>query len=218
MKVFLEDIKILDATDLASRLWNTDETGFCTSVASNRVLARKGSKDVHETGGGSGRDHYTVLAAGSAEGTRLPPFILYKGANLYRRWTKGGPAGAVYGVSDSGWMDTQNFMEWFKKLYVPAVTPLLQTGPVVLFVDGHYSHLSLDLIQYAKSQGIHLFCFPPHLTHILQPLDVGVYGPVKKTWKVILKDHKFSTCAQNVIKEDFPGNSISSVRVYSKSS
>ena len=100
----------------------------------------------------------------------------------------------MYGVSDSGWMDTQNFMEWF--------------------MDGHYSHLSLDLIQYAKSQGIHLFCFPPHLTHILQPLDVGVYGPVK----MILKDHKFSTCAQNVIKEDFPGNSISSVRVYSKSS
>ena len=69
-------------------------------MASRLVLARKGSKDVHETSGGTGREYHTVLAAGAADGTRLPPFILYKGVNLYARWTKGGPAGAVY-----GWMD-----------------------------------------------------------------------------------------------------------------
>ena len=114
---------------------------------------------------------------------------------------RGGPAGAVYGMSNSGWMEWSNFLEWFKKLYMPAVAPLVKTGPVVLFVDGH-----MDLIQYARSQGVHLFCFPPHLTHILQPLDVGVYGPVKTTWKAILKEHKLTTLSQNVLKEDFPGN------------
>ena len=175
LKRFIEELKILDSPELASRLWNADETGFCTSVASHRVLARKGSKEVHETSGGSGRDHYTVLGAGAADGTRLPPFILYKGVNLFLRWTRGGPAGTVYGMSESGWMETANFLEWFKKMFVPAVTPLLQTGPVVLFLDGHYSHLSLQLIHFAKSKGIHLFSFPPHLTHLLQPLDVGVY-------------------------------------------
>ena len=205
VKAFLEELNILHAPDLVSRLWNADETGFCTSVASGRVLARKGARDVHETSGGSGREYFTVLAVGAADGTRLPPFILYKGSNLYLRWTKGGPAGTVFGMSDSGWMEKNNFLEWFKKLFVPAVAFLTKTGPVVLFLDGHYSHLSLELVLHAKSQGVHLFCLPPHLTHILQPLDVGVYGPVKKTWKVILKDHKFTTCAQTVIKEDFPG-------------
>jgi hypothetical protein len=206
VKTFLEKLNILHAPDLASRLWNTDETGFCTSTASHRVLARRGAREVHETSGGSGRDYYTVLAAGAADGTRLPPFMLYKGSNLYLRWTKGGPAGAVYGMSNSGWMEQDNFLEWFKKLFVPAVTLLTKSGPVVLFVDGHYSHLTLELIQHAKSHGVHIFCLPPHLTHILQPLDVGVYGPVKKTWKVILKDHKLATFAQTVTKEDFPGN------------
>ena len=202
---FVKELKILDAPDLSSRLWNTDETGFCTSVASRRVLARKGAKEVHETSGGSGREYYTVLAAGAADGTRIPPFILYKGVNLYLRWTRGGPAGAVYGMSGSGWMEGSNFLEWFKKLYFPAVSNLVRSGPVVLFVDGHHSHLTLELIQYARSKGVHLFCFPPHLTHILQPLDVGVYGPAKAAWKVILKDHKLSTLSQNVLKEDFPG-------------
>ena len=59
----------------------------------------------------------------------------------------------------------------------------------------------LGYCSIAKSQGINLFCLPPHLTHILQPLDVGVYGPAKKTWKVIMKDNKLATCAQTVINQ-----------------
>lgn len=207
VKTFLENLNLLSATDLACRLWNTDETGFCTSASSAKVLARKGSKDVYETSGGSGRQYYTVLAAGAADGTRLPPFLLYKGVNLYLRWTQGGPAGAVYGMSDSGWMEESNFFEWFRKLFVPATRHLTSTGPVILFVDGHYSHITYNVVACAKEKGIHLLCFPPHLTHILQPLDVGVYGPVKKTWKAILKEHRLATLAQNVTKEDFPGES-----------
>ena len=200
MENFLKEIKLLHAPDLASRLWNGDETGFCASVACTKVLAKKGSKEVHETSGGSGRDYYTVLGAGAADGTRLPPFILYKGCHLYLRWTNGGPAGTVYGVSDSGWMEGNNFHSWFEKLFLPSVAHLLTTGPVVLFVDGHHSHLSLQLIKLAKSKGVHLFCLPPHVTHIMQPMDVGVYGPVKKTWKVILKEHRLETL---VTKEEF---------------
>ena len=101
--------------DLASRLWNPDETGFCTAVASRRVLARRDAKGVHETSGGSGREFFMVLGAGSANGVRLPPYILYKGMNLFLRWSNGGPAGAMYGVSCSGWMEANNFLTWFTK-------------------------------------------------------------------------------------------------------
>ena len=199
------EIGIRHALDLASRLWNGDEAGFVTSGASQRVLARKGAREVHETSGGSGREYHTVLGAGAADGTRLPPFILYKGRNLYLRWTYGGPAGAVYGCSDSGWMEGGNFYSWFKKLFVPAVAHLLRTGPVILFVDGHHSHLTLELVRHAKSQGVHIFCLPPHVTHVIQPLDVGVYGTVKKEWRVILKEHKLKTLGERVTKEEFPG-------------
>ena len=132
---YLKSINLLDSADISSRLWNADETGFCTSASSSLVLARKGSRTVHETCGGSGREFYTVLAAGAADGTRLPPFLLYKGAHLYARWTKNGPAGALYGVSGSGWMEGANFKNWFEKLFVPAVSSLLSTGAVVLFVE-----------------------------------------------------------------------------------
>ena len=56
------------------------------------------------------------------------------------------------------------------------------------FVDGHQSHISLQLVKTAKEKGIHLYCLPPHTTDKLQPLDVGVYGPIKQAWKKIMKD------------------------------
>ena len=49
------------APDLANRIWNCDETGFCTAVASKSVLTQRGAKTVHETAGWSGRDFITVL-------------------------------------------------------------------------------------------------------------------------------------------------------------
>ena len=190
--------------ELGKRLWNCDETAFATDVASQRIFAKRVAKNVHETGGGTGREYITVLGCGSANGERLPPYIVYKGKNLWSNWTVGGPAGALYNTSQSGWMEQHHFLEWFKKMFLPAVTSLLETGPVVLFVDGHISHVSLDLIQLAKEKGVTLFCLPSHTTHVLQPLDVAVYGPVKKSWKKILKEYKMETCAAKVDKTVFP--------------
>ena len=40
-----------------------------------------------------------------------------------------GQAGIMYGVSKSGWMESDNFMEWFEKMFLPAVDHLHRTGP-----------------------------------------------------------------------------------------
>lgn len=95
-------------------------------------------------------------------------------------------------------------MKWFESQFYPAVKHLLDTGPVVMFFDGHFSHLSIALIKQARSLGIHLSCLPPNTTHILQPLDVGVFGPVKAAWRKILKEYKLRTRAANVTKDLFP--------------
>ena len=92
-------------------------------------------------------------------------------------------------------MEEAHFAQWFEKQFYPAVKHLAETGPVVMFFDGHYSHMSI---------GIHLFCLPPNTTHILQPLDVGVFGPVKTAWRKILKDYKVRTRASNITKDVFP--------------
>ena len=37
-----------------------------------------------------------------------------------------------------------------------------------------------------------------HTTHLLQPLDVGVFGPLKHVWSKILKEFKMETMAAKV--------------------
>ena len=54
--------------------------------------------------------------------------------------------------------------------------------PVLLIMDGHSSHVSIDVIQLARDTGIHLLCVPTHTTHILQPLDIGVFKSFKSNF------------------------------------
>ena len=195
-------LTVEDDEAISARLWNCDETAFCTSVSSQKLLARRGMKAVHEIGGGSGRQYITVHCAGNAHGERLPPFILYKGKNMYQRWMQGGPAGAVYGTSESGWMDANNILSWFRKLFLPAVSH--RTAPVVLFFVGHYSHISIELIQQAQANRVVLMCLPPNTTHLLQPLDVRVFAPLKNAWRAVLKQYKLETRGEHASKEVFP--------------
>ena len=63
--------------------------------------------------------------------------------------------------------------------YLPARS---EDSPVLVLYDGHKSHVSLGLIEWAKSEHIILFVFPPHCSHLLQPLDVSCFGPFEIAW------------------------------------
>ncbi|KAH3861891.1 hypothetical protein DPMN_024844 [Dreissena polymorpha] len=52
--------------------------------------------------------------------------------------------------------------------------------PVVLLIDSVSSHLEMKVFEYASSKGIELYRLHPNATHIMQPLDVGVFGHLKK--------------------------------------
>ena len=109
-----------------------------------------------------------------------------------------------YSMSNSGWMETANFQEWFSKVFIPATSDMTKTGPVVLFFDGHKSHESLELIDLARDHNISLYLLPPHTTHLLQPLDVGVFGTLKSVWSQVLKNFKLESMAAKVDRLIFP--------------
>jgi hypothetical protein len=46
---------------------------------------------------------YSIMLYGSAAGELLPPYILYKGINVWEKWCKGGPENAKYNSTPSGW-------------------------------------------------------------------------------------------------------------------
>lgn len=52
----------------------------------------------------------------------------------------------------------------------------------LLVIDGHESHDSFEFQQYCKDNSIVTLCMPPHSSHLLQPLDVGCFSPLKTAY------------------------------------
>ena len=68
-------------------------------------------------------------------------------------------------------MDSKLFFKWIDKLFV--LEPAICLVHIIL--DGHGSHLDINMIHLLVENSIHLFCLPPHTTNILQPLDVAIF-------------------------------------------
>lgn len=86
-------------------------------------------------------------------------------------------------MSQNGWTDDFIGAEWFEKSFIPQATARNKSGqPILLILDGHGSHETSEIIHLAELHNIIILCLPPHTTHKLQPLDVGVFGPFQRAW------------------------------------
>jgi len=47
-------------------------------------------------------------------------------------------------------------------------------------MDGYNSHINVEMVNFYADHCIRLLCLPPHSTHILQPLDVSCFQPMKQ--------------------------------------
>ena len=60
--------------------------------------------------------------------------------------------------------------------------------PLLVLLDGHSSHYEPASIELAKTEGVIIFCLPPHTTQDSQPLDCTVFGPLKRHWSAICQE------------------------------
>ena len=96
-------------------------------------------------------------------------------------------------------MDADVLSEWFQEFANEN-----QDRPLLLLFDGHLSHVSLSVIKRAMEERIIIIKFPPHVTDVLQPLDVACFGPLKRLWEMLLQEG-FNTYGtkSNLTKRDF---------------
>ena len=126
--------------------------------------------------------------------------MLFKGATIDISWCNDGPTDCVYGISESGWMETEQFQEWFEMVFVKYTQSI--EGPKLLLLDGHASHFSIKVIEIADANNIHIICMPAHSTHLLQPLDVGVFHHFKSAWRKTLKNYYCSNDCEPVRRKN----------------
>lgn len=114
----------------------------------------------------------------SAGGTFIPPLMIFPRKNMSQLLMKGAPAGAISACHPSGWIQSHIFVQWFNH-FIEKTKPS-ETSPVILILDGHYSHTrNLEIIEKARENFVTIICLPPHTTHKLQPLDKTFMGALK---------------------------------------
>lgn len=179
VKMFFDNLcKILDRTPMNShRIWNMDETGVTTVHKSDRVVCRRGSKQVSHISSGERGDLVTLAVAVSAGGAALPPFFIFPRKRWKNSFLNGAPNYAGGAANISGWMKAEQFL-LFLKHFKQYANPT-KDNPVLLILDNHVSHLSIDGLDFCKENGIIVLSLPPHCSHKLQPLDRSVFKPLK---------------------------------------
>lgn len=159
-------------------IWNVDETGLTTAQNPGKILAPKGVKQVGAVTSAERGTLVTLCCAVNALGHAIPPMFIFPRVRYHERLVDGGPPGCIGSCHKSGWMTKENFLVFLQHFVKHAKPSIIQ--PVLLLLDNHESHISVEGIQFAKDNGVHLLSFPPHCSHRLQPLDCTVYFPLKR--------------------------------------
>jgi hypothetical protein len=169
---------------------NFDETGFQMGViGSMKVVTgseRRTRPNLIQPGD---REWVTNIQSICAAGYATPPFIIYKGRVHISAWyeEKDIPYDWKLSVSENGWTNNQLGLEWLK--HFDEHTKSRQVGSYrLLILDGHESHLNQDFKDYCLVRKILTLCMPAHSSHILQPLDVVCFSPLKLKYSQRVRD------------------------------
>ncbi|XP_049307835.1 uncharacterized protein LOC125777328 [Bactrocera dorsalis] len=200
---YLENNNCLDVLEDSTRIFNCDESAFFLCPKGQAVLTKRGSKHVYFRSGNDDKECFTLCIGASASGKMMPTFALFPYKRLPTNILSKFPSDLAIGKSDSGWMTCETFYEYITNVFYPFILKENIQLPIVLFLDGHTSHLSLHLIEFCKKQGIILIALLPNSTHLLQSMDVAVFHSLKNDWRKQIQNWRMLNNGQRIKREDF---------------
>jgi len=71
-------------------------------------------------------------------------------------------------MSDKGYTSKVIGCEWIQMVFDPQTSPIANGCVCLLVVDGHASHFTSELLEYAQAHHIVVLWLPAHTTHQLQ--------------------------------------------------
>lgn len=170
------EVKQLLATVPNDRVLNGNETGWKIAPNNLHTWAESGSDNIQVKCQDDDKKSLTVMATVSASGTRLPLFVISKGATERSERSQ---IGDIYphftSHSTASWMTTECFKE-----YLSMLREQYKGGEeLYLILDSFSVHKSAAVQEFATGLNIHLMFIPAGMTDKLQPLDVRIFGVMK---------------------------------------
>ena len=182
---FDQFLQMHDLKDLPHLIWNADESGFQLCPKTGKVLAIRNAWAVYGITQDS-KELITTLCAANVAGDVIPPMHIFSGVRFKSNPLEGSVDNAYMGRSPNGWISTELFYGWLANHFAKWV----KHRPVVLLVDGHSSHIDLEVSKFCRDNNIHLYCLPAHTSHLTQPLDVGFFKALKTSWGKACEKYK----------------------------
>ena len=142
-----------------NRIWNVDECGI-GDVPQTTSVVRVTGEIAFQTISGEKPQNTMIVSYISTGGLAVPPMVIFNGFMVR--------------ASQSGYINSRLFQEYGEHFvkYLIEKKILVGDAKVMVLLDMHKAHLfNLGFMEYMKARNVEVCCFPPHCTHILQPLD-----------------------------------------------
>lgn len=152
-------------------IYNADEFGLFYQCLPNKTLHLQSEKC---SGGKHSKVRLTGMAAASANGEKLPMFVIGK-SRKPRCFKNIRHLPCRYRSQKKSWMNSDLFEEWVKELDRRFKS---ENRNVVLIVDNCPAHPRIDHLANLK-----LIFLPPNTTSVSQPMDQGVIRSLKAHYR-----------------------------------
>ena len=174
---------------IKENIYNFDESGFSIGqIQATRVIINSRIRQKYQVNPGR-QEWVSAIECICADGSSISPLIIFKGENLSKQWI---PADIhsdwKFACNTKGWTSNQHGLEWLRRCFEPSTREKANGKPRLLICDGHASHVTGDFIAYCMYHNIVLLLLPPHTSHLTQPLDVAVFGPLKRYMAMELQE------------------------------
>ncbi|KAI5722693.1 hypothetical protein M8J76_012165 [Diaphorina citri] len=179
-----------------TRIYNLDETKTLTVQKSGRVVSEKNVKAVCKIKSQERGTLVTTCCIVRADGNTIPPVMIFPRANFKDYMLKGAPSNTLGLATSSGWMTSNLFVDTLKHFVKYSCSSL--ENPSLLIYDNHETHISIEVYEEAKKNGVHILTLPPHSTHKMQPLDVALYAPFQTYYNSAIDSWMYANPGKNV--------------------
>lgn len=191
LKIYKAVLTKYGLIDEPRRTWNVDETSMRLGTIAGRVkvIVMRGVRRVFCRKSGDSR-HVSLVFAVNAAGDISPSTFILPTATVPKPfWDAIDALGedewaAV--TEKKGFITERSFYGWLK-LFVQFLDEHVRAGKLdeehLLVMDQASAHCSLRIMEYAEDHHVLLYALPSHTTHLTQPVDVGLFGPLKAYYR-----------------------------------
>lgn len=175
-----EMVVVKDDDVLIGNVYNMDESGFSLgTINAGKVIINTQIGQRYQANPGR-QEWLSVIECICMDGTSISPMILFKGETLLSNWVPPGiPDDWVITCNTKGWTSNEHGLAWLQQIFELRTREKAQGSTRVLIYDGHDSHITGKFIRHCMDHNIKLLILPPHSSHFTQPLDIGIFSPLK---------------------------------------